>query len=111
VVFAANLLHRGQTIKNSLEAQKALRRARRSRKTRYRAARFNNRARLKGWLPPSLQSRVDKIFYWQKKLKKFCPITRNVVETACFNIQKLQNPEMRGVEYQQGTLFGFLGTR
>ena len=64
VLFAANLEHRGQTIKSSLESRRALRRGRRHRKTRYRAARFENRTRKEGWLPPSLQSRVDNLSNW-----------------------------------------------
>lgn len=53
VVFGAELTHRGQQIKNALESRRALRRGRRSRKTRYRKPRFlitmpiKNRRRLK----------------------------------------------------------------
>ena len=45
VVFGAELQHRGQEIKNSLESRAALRRGRRNRKTRYRKARFLNRTK------------------------------------------------------------------
>jgi hypothetical protein len=45
VVFAANLHHRGQTIKKSLDLCRAQRRNRRHRKTRYRQPRFDNRGR------------------------------------------------------------------
>ncbi len=41
--WAANLIHRGWQIKESLEKRRAIRRGRRNRKTRYRPARFNNR--------------------------------------------------------------------
>jgi hypothetical protein len=40
VVFAAELEHRGQQIKNSLDFRRAVRRSRRNRKTRYRQARW-----------------------------------------------------------------------
>ena len=40
VIFGAELSHRGQAIKNSLESRRSLRRNRRNRKTRYRQARF-----------------------------------------------------------------------
>src|SRR5215475_12538632 len=62
VVFAAEIEHRGQTIKSKLDARRALRRGRRNRKTRYRKPRFNNRRRPEGWLPPSLESRVENIY-------------------------------------------------
>ncbi len=58
VVWAAELFHRGARIKHALDTRRAVRRNRRSRKTRYRAPRFRNRGRKAGWLPPSLQSRV-----------------------------------------------------
>ena len=44
VIFGAELSHRGQAIKNSLESRRSLRRGRRNRKTRYRQARFLNRS-------------------------------------------------------------------
>ena len=57
VVFAAELMHRGQAIKKALDVRRAVRRSRRQRKTRYRKARFANRRKPKGLLPPSLESR------------------------------------------------------
>ena len=56
VLFAAELRHRGQQIPDSLTSRRALRRARRNRKTRYRAPRFHNRRRPEGWLAPSLEA-------------------------------------------------------
>src|SRR5450759_4608501 len=45
VVFAAELTHRGQTIKKSLDSRRGVRRSRRARHTRYRKPRYNNRRR------------------------------------------------------------------
>jgi RRXRR protein len=59
VVSLIELEHRGQAIKKKLKQRAAFRRRRRSANLRYRAPRFNNRRRKKGWLPPSLQHRVD----------------------------------------------------
>ncbi len=61
VVFAAELAHRGQTIKAKLDARRAVRRSRRQRHTRYRKPRFDNRRRRKCWLPPSLRSRIGNV--------------------------------------------------
>ncbi|MDJ0573584.1 MAG: RRXRR domain-containing protein [Xenococcaceae cyanobacterium MO_234.B1] len=58
LIWAAELTHRGQQIKDSLESRRFLRRGRRARKTRYRKPRFLNRTREKGWLAPSLEHRV-----------------------------------------------------
>jgi 5-methylcytosine-specific restriction endonuclease McrA len=106
-IFAANLSHRGQMVKDALESRRSLRRSRRARKTRYRAPRFLNRPKVKGWLPPSLRSRVDNVQSWAKKLTRFSTVSSIAVETVRFDIQKLENPEISGVEYQQGTLIGY----
>lgn len=107
VIWAAHLKHRGATIKKALDQRRAIRRGRRSRHTRYRAPRFENRTRPSGWLPPSTQSRVDQVFYLSKRLCRMAPITSIAVETVRFDMQKLENPEISGVEYQKGTLFGY----
>jgi 5-methylcytosine-specific restriction endonuclease McrA len=107
VIWAAELTHRGQQIRDALLGRRQSRRSRRNRKTRYRQARFLNRRRKAGWLPPSLQSRVDNISTWLKRLNQFTPITHLAMELVRFDTQKLQNPEISGIEYQQGTLQGY----
>ena len=107
VVWAGELTHRGQQIKDSLESRRALRRGRRHRKTRYRKARFLNRSRLKGWLAPSLQHRVETTLTWVNRLRGYAPITGISQELVRFDLQKQDNPEISGIEYQQGTLFGY----
>ncbi len=107
LVWAANLEHRGDQIKEVLRKRRQLRRSRRSRKTRYREPRFDNRTRPDGWLPPSVQSRVDNIKEWAKRLTNRCPIVQIKCETVRFDTQKIQNPEIDGTEYQEGTLKGY----
>jgi 5-methylcytosine-specific restriction endonuclease McrA len=107
VIWAGNLNHRGLQIKRNLDSKRAIRRARRNRKTRYRQARFNNRRRPTGWLPPSLRSRVLNVKNWMFKLLRLAPLTQITVETVRFDTQKLQKPEISGVEYQQGELAGY----
>ena len=107
VLFGANLNHRGQTIKNNLESRRSLRRGRRGRKTRYRPARFLNRTRMAGWLPPSVESRVNNTESIIHKLAARCPITEAAVELVKFDLQAMVNPEISGVEYQQGELAGY----
>jgi 5-methylcytosine-specific restriction endonuclease McrA len=107
LIWAANLTHRGQAIKNAIESRRSLRRTRRARKTRYRIARFNNRTRVAGWLPPSLMSRVYNVQNWVKKLQALCPITHCHIETVRFDMQKIINPEISGIAYQQGELLGY----
>ena len=107
VVFAAELQHRGFAIKESLAARGQLRRGRRNRHTRYREPRFDNRKRPKGWIAPSLMSRVYNIETWVKRLIKFAPISDISQELVKFDTQLMQNPEISGKEYQQGTLAGY----
>lgn len=107
LLWAANLTHRGQAIKDALESRRSLRRGRRARKTRYRQARFLNRTRKDGWLPPSLMSRVGNVSSWLKKLCFRAPISECHIETVRFDMQKMMNPEISGVEYQQGELAGY----
>ena len=107
VIFAMEMTHRGQRIKARLEARRALRRGRRARKTRYRAPRFQNRTHPAGWLPPSLQSRVENIMTWVARLARLCPLGSLSQELVRFDTQLMQNATISGVEYQQGTLAGY----
>jgi 5-methylcytosine-specific restriction endonuclease McrA len=107
VTNALEISHRGQQIKAALESRRALRRGRRNRKTRYRKPRFLNRTRKQGWLPPSLESRIYNIETWVRRIRKLCPATAISQELVRFDLQQIQNPEISGVEYQRGELFGF----
>ncbi len=107
VVFAAELKHRGFAIRESLTSRRQLRRSRRSRKTRYRQPRFNNRTRSKDWLAPSLESRVENIKTWVEKLRRFAPFGAISQELVRFDMQLIRNPDIQGKEYQQGTLYGY----
>lgn len=107
VVWAAELQHRGDAIRHALHDRWARRRFRRYRKTRYRPTRFRNRRRPQGWLAPSLQHRVDTTMTWVRKLRRWSPVTALSQELVRFDTQALQNPEISGVAYQQGTLAGY----
>lgn len=107
VWFGAELTHRGQAIKASLESRRAIRRSRRSRHTRYRQSRFNNRTRPKGWLAPSLQHRVETTLTIVNRLRMLAPIGEIVQELVRFDLQSVENPEISGIEYQQGVLQGY----
>jgi 5-methylcytosine-specific restriction endonuclease McrA len=106
-IWVAELTHRGQQIRDNLLSRRQLRRGRRSRKTRYRKPRFLNRRRPTGWLAPSLKSRIRNVWTWLKRLNKFVPITNLAIELNRFDMQKMENPEISGIEYQQGTLQGY----
>jgi 5-methylcytosine-specific restriction endonuclease McrA len=107
LLWVAELIHRGQTIKAALESRRSLRRSRRNRHTRYRKPKFLNRTRTKGWLAPSLQHRVETTLTWVNKLSRLVPIRFIFQELVRFDLQQIENPEISGVEYQQGELVGY----
>lgn len=107
VIWAAELTHRGERVKKRLAERRAARRNRRQRKTRYRQARWLNRRRKPGWLPPSLESRIVNVLTWVSRIRRLAPIAALSQEFAKFDAALMQNPEIRGVEYQQGTLAGY----
>jgi len=107
VIFGAELTHRGQAIKASLESRRILRLGRRNRHTRYRRARFLNRTKPKGWLAPSLIHRVLTTLTWVNKFIRLAPISSIAQELVRFDLQQMENPEISGIEYQQGTLSGY----
>lgn len=107
VIWGMELAHRGLAISEALTTRKAVRHGRRARLTRYRQPRFLNRTRQTGWLPPSLMHRVLTTETWVKRLIKFSPIAEIRQELVRFDLQQLENPEISGIEYQQGTLLGY----
>jgi len=108
VVFAAELSHQGEAIKKRLDKRRGVRKSRRNRQTRYRQARWRNRRnKKKGWLPPSLQSRITNILTWVNRLRQRCHIANISLEHVKFDMQLMENAEISGIEYQQGTLQGY----
>lgn len=116
VVSSDKILCKGEItlrddIKSNLDARKIYRRSRRNRKTRYRKPRFMNRKKEEGWLPPSLQSRVDHIFYWIDKFCGLLPEAKLHIEVGKFDTAKMINPEISGEEYQNGPCAGYYDVR
>lgn len=107
VLNLIELQHRGGAIRDRLTARAAFRRRRRGAHLRYRAPRFDNRVRSDRWLTPSLQHRVNSTMTWVKRLQRWVPVTAISSELVRFDLQKHENPEISGIEYQQGTLAGY----
>jgi 5-methylcytosine-specific restriction endonuclease McrA len=107
VLFAAELAHRGHLIKKALDTRRAVRHSRRVRHTRYRKPKYDNRRRPKGWLAPSLMSRVYNVLTWVNRLRRLCPIAAISMEFTRFDPQALEHPDIEGCQYQQGTLAGY----
>ena len=109
--------HIGVELRNDIvdliSTRRELRRSRRNRKTRYRKCRFNNRAsaRQEGRLAPSVKQKIESHLTVVAKVHKILPITKIIVETASFDIQKIQNPTISGGDYQQGNQLDFWNVR
>ena len=107
VLNLLELVHRGRQISEALTARRQMRRRRRG-NLRFRAPRFLNRGGDRsGWLAPSLMHRVDTTMAWVQRIQQWTPVRAISSELVRFDMQALQNPEIDGVEYQRGTLFGY----
>jgi len=73
----------------------------------YREPRFLNRKRPEGWLAPSIQNKLDAHIKVINQVKAILPVSKINIEVATFDTQKMVNPEISGVEYQQGKLQGY----
>ncbi len=100
------VVHRGAAIREALTQRAGCRRRRRG-NLRFRAPRFSNRTRAAGALAPSLQHRVDTIAAWVRRFRRWVPITAIAQELVRFDMQRMVDPEISGVAYQQGTLAGY----
>ena len=93
-----------------LSTRRQNRRTRRNR-LRYRQPRFNNRRKDEGWLAPSIKHKIQTHLRVISDVYKILPISKLVVETASFDIQKINNHNIQGEEYQQGEQLGFWNVR
>ena len=96
-----------------LSDRRGYRRSRRSRTTRYRKPRFENRVKSKnkGWLAPSIENKIQTHFNIIGKVHQILPVSKIIVEVASFDIQKIKNSDIQGKEYQQGEQLNFWNVR
>jgi hypothetical protein len=101
-----------QRTKERLDERRMYRRMRRS-KLWYRESRFNNRHTDSGWLPPSVQRKFNTHITLINNLRKILPIREEniTIEVGNFDIQKIENPDIAGIQYQQGSLFEYQNMR
>lgn len=110
-VLAKGEVELRQDVHSLLLTRAQYRRGRRFRKTRYRKSRFLNRKKSEGWLPPSIQSKLNSNFLW---IDKFCSLVPNPklrIEVGKFDVAKMINPEIQGVGYQHGQTYGYYDVR
>ena len=110
VLYEAEVVLRNDIVE-LLSGRRALRRSRRNRKTRHRKPRFDNRKKPDGWLAPSIRQKIETHVTVVENITKILPMTKIIVETASFDIQKIKNPEIEGAEYQHGEQLDFWNVR
>jgi hypothetical protein len=110
-LFCASVKLRTDIV-NLLSTRKEQRRTRRSR-LRYRKARFLNRVKTKkpGWIAPSIQNKIQYHIKIVEFVNKILPISNIIFEIAIFDIQKIKNPSISGVQYQEGPQKDFWNVR
>jgi len=109
-VYASDVRLRDDTVKLNSE-RRTYRRSRRNRKTWHRQPLFLNRKKPEGWLAPSIQHKLDSHLKLVDNVSNVLPVTKVIVEVASFDIQKIKNPEISGVGYQNGDQKGYGNVR
>jgi hypothetical protein len=90
-----------------LSEKRMYRKVRRRMHCWYRKVRYFNRKKYSTRLPPSIQRRCNTHVTFINKLKTILPIDKTIIETANFDIQKIENPNIKGEQYKQGLRLGF----
>ena len=100
-------------ITSKMERRKVYRRARRSRKLRYRKPRFLNRKNSikKDRFSPTMTSKFNSHIREIEFIKSILPISTLVLETGTFDPCKLKDPTVRGWGYQKGPNYGFANAK
>ncbi len=110
-LFSSEVILRNDIV-DLISTRRETRRSRRNR-LRYRKARFLNRTKSKnkGWLAPSIENKINTHLKVIADINKFLPISKIIVEVASFDIQKINNPNIQGKEYQNGSQLNFWNVR
>lgn len=116
-LFAAELRPRNDVVR-LMSDRRELRRSRRNRTTRYRAARFENRVHSKhmGWLAPSVEVKIWNHIQGIRLAARLLPLATIRVETAEFDLQRLKamesgEPLPVGKDYQLGEMYDAYNAR
>ena len=102
-----------EDVSKKMQQRQMYRRTRRSRKTRYRPARFDNRnnSRKEGRLAPSIRSKFESHVRERNFVKSILPVSEWRAELASFDIHKITNSEVSGIGYQNGNQKDFYNVK
>ena len=108
-LFSAEMTLRDD-VPQLMTARRQSRRTRRSRLC-YREPRFDNRRRIDGWLTPTMEAKVRAHVNVIDDVCSILPVSRIVVETASFDIQKIKDEAVEGKRYQEGEQMGYANVK
>lgn len=109
-LFAADVTLRQDMVKK-ISDRRELRESRRGRNNRHRKMRLYNRRLHKGWLAPSIMYKVNSHLNIISWINSILPIARTSIEVAQFDIQKIKDDKIQGIEYQNGEQKGYYNVR
>lgn len=98
-------------ISEKLAERRNYRRNRRYRKTRYRKPRFLNRRKQEGWVAPSIRQLKHEHDKLRSLVESILPVAGWAVELNKFDFQKMENPNVQGIQYQCGPQKGYFDVR
>ena len=108
VVWAAEVTHRGAEVKKALDTRRGMRRGRRSAQdTLSSGALGQPETESRAGYPRRSARGWSSILTWVARIRRIAHVTALSQELVRFDLQKLEDPEISGVQYQQGTLFGY----
>lgn len=114
VIYLSEITIRND-VTDKMKQRLIYRNKRRSRKTRYRPARWLHRKNSykKDRFSPTMISKFNSHFKEIKFVKSILPITNLILETATFDPHALKNPEVLNnkILYQRGPNYGYANTR
>ena len=77
---------------------------------RNKQARFSNRRRPEGWLTPTASQLLRTHLNLVRKVSKFLPVSKVVLELNRFAFMRLDDPSVSGSMFQHGPLYGYDGS-
>lgn len=112
VIAYFELQHRGSEIVDRLQTRRNSHRNRRSRETGYRRCKFPKNgvyetSREKGWLPPSQMSILNNVLNFVRRLEKLLGPCKISIELVKFDMQLLENLDIKGEDYQHVELYNY----
>ncbi len=108
-LFSAEMTLRND-VPQLMTARRQSRRTRRNR-LRYRKPRFDNRRRPDGWLTPTMETKIKSHVNAINDICSILPVSKIVVETASFDIQKIKDENIEGKSYQEGEQLAYANVK